>query len=57
MCNSIGIPQLFRKEYSRENQELIGYRIILIPSLKNYYEFVSALEKIVLNNLSFVTFQ
>ena len=47
MCNSIGIPQLFRKEYSRENQELIGYRIILIPSLKNYYEFVSALEKIV----------
>lgn len=57
MCNSIGIPQLFRKEYSRENQELIGYRIILIPSLKNYYEFVSALEKIVINNLSYDTFQ
>lgn len=57
MCNSIGIPKLFRKEYSRENQELIGYRIILIPSLKNYYEFVSALEKIVVNNLNYDTFQ
>lgn len=57
MCNSIGIPPLFRKEYSRENQDLIGYRIILIPSLKNYYEFVSALEKIVVNNLNYDTFQ
>lgn len=57
MCRSIGLPQLFCKEYSREQQELIGYRIILIPSLKNYYEFVSALEKIVVNNLNYDTFQ
>lgn len=57
MCNSIGIPPLFCKEYLRENNELIGYRIILIPTLKNYYEFVSALEKIVVNNLNFKTFQ
>ena len=57
MCASIGIPPLFCKEYSREHEELIGYRIILIPSLKNYYEFVSALEKIVVNNLNFKTFQ
>lgn len=57
MCNSIGIPKMFCKEYSRENQDLIGYRIILIPSLKNYYEFVSALEKIVVNNLNYDAFQ
>ena len=57
ICNSIGIPKMFCKEYSRENQDLIGYRIILIPSLKNYYEFVSALEKIVVNNLNYDTFQ
>ena len=57
MCSSIGIPPLFRNEFSRDNQELIGYRIILIPSLKNYYEFVSALEKIVVNNLNYDTFQ
>lgn len=40
-----------------DTQELIGYRIILIPSLKNYYEFVSALEKIAINNLNYKTFQ
>ena len=57
MCSSIGIPNLFRKEYSRDEHELLGYRIILIPSLKNYYEFVSALEKIVVNNLNHDAFQ
>ena len=57
MCHSIDLPPLFRKEYSREGQDLIGYRIILIPSLRNYYEFISALEKIVVNNLNYDTFQ
>lgn len=57
MCSDIGIPDLFRKEYSREDNELIGYRILLIPTLKNYYDFVSALEKIVINNLSFDIFK
>lgn len=57
MCNSIGIPALFCNEYSREENELVGYRTLLIPSLKNYYEFVSALEKIVVNNLNYKSFQ
>lgn len=57
MCDSIGLPKLFCNEYSRESQDLIGYRIVLIPSLRNYYEFVSALEKIVVNNLNYDTFQ
>ena len=57
MCDSIGLPPLFRKEYSREENQLIGYRILLIPSSKNYYEFVSALEKIVVHNLNYKLFQ
>ncbi len=57
MCQSIGLPKLFRKEYSREDQALMGYHIILIPSLRNYYEFVIALEKIVVNNLNYGMFQ
>ena len=57
MCNSIGLPPLFCNEYSREENQLIGYRTLLIPSSKNYYEFVSALEKIVVNNLNYKLFQ
>lgn len=57
LCQNIGIPQLFCNEYSMDTQELIGYRIILIPSLKNYYDFVSTLEKITINNLNYKTFQ
>lgn len=57
MCSSIGLPMLFRHEYSREEKELIGYRILLIPSSKNYYEYVSALEKIVIGNLNHKAFQ
>lgn len=57
MCCGMGLPQLFCNEYTRESQDLSGYRIILIPSLKNYYEFVSALEKIVVNNINYKTFQ
>lgn len=52
LCKNIGIPPMFNKEFSRDSQELIGYRIVLIPSLKNYYEFVSALEKIVIHNIN-----
>ena len=57
MCHSIGMPPLFRKEYCREDGNLIGYRTLLIPSLKNYYEFVSTLEKIVVDNLNYKAFQ
>lgn len=53
MCSSIGLPSLFNNEYLKENKELLGYRILLIPSLRNYYEFVSALEKICINNINY----
>ena len=57
MCKSIGLPPLFCNEYSREGNELIGYRTLLIPSLRNFYEFVNAVEKIVVNNLNYKSFQ
>lgn len=49
--------KFFRKEYSLESREVDGYRIILIPTLKNYYEFVGILEKIVVHNINYDTFQ
>ena len=57
MCDAIQLPKLFRNEYTRESKELIGYRIVLLPSLKNYYDFVEALEKLLVNNINYKTFQ
>lgn len=53
LCKNIGLPPLFKNEYSINDDELMGYKILLIPSKKNYYEFVTALEKLVVNNLNF----
>ena len=53
LSKNIGLPPLFKKEYSIHDDELMGYRILLIPSKKNYYEFVTALEKLLVNNLNY----
>ena len=34
-----------------------GYRNIFLPTLKNYYDFVLVLEKMVVHNISYKTFQ
>lgn len=57
LCKNIGLPPLFSKEYDMNENALIGYRILLIPSKKNYYEFVTALEKIVVNNINYKFFE
>lgn len=57
LCKNIGLPTLFSKEYNLNEDELIGYRILLIPSKKNYYEFVTALEKLVVNNINYSFFE
>lgn len=57
LCKNIGLPPLFSKEYDMNENELIGYRILLIPSKKNYYEFVTALEKIIVNNINYKFFE
>ena len=49
ICNCIGIHHIFVKIWDERPD---GYRSIIIPTKKNYYEFVEALEKIVANNIS-----
>ena len=56
LCKNIGLPPLFSKEYDMNENDLIGYRILLIPSKKNYFEFVTALEKIIINNINYKFF-
>ena len=34
-----------------------GYRNIFLPSLKNYYDFILVLEKMLVHNISYKTFQ
>jgi len=57
LCEIISLPPFFRKTYSRSSQELVGYRLLLVPSKKNYYDFVSSLEKIVISNINIEFFQ
>jgi len=57
-CKSMGIPKLFNKTYGTDYSEMPdGYRNILLPTLKNYYDFVLVLEKMIVHNLSYKTFQ
>jgi hypothetical protein len=57
-CDKIGLPKLFNKTYGTHFSEMPeGYRNILLPTLKNYYDFVLVLEKMVVHNISFKTFQ
>lgn len=57
ICDSIGIHQIFTKTWSvSECERPDDYRLILIPTRKNYYDFVNVLEKIVVNNISSKSF-
>jgi len=57
-CARIGIPTLFNKTFGIQYFEMPeGYRNILLPTLKNFYDFVLVLEKMVIHNLSIKTFQ
>lgn len=57
-CEAMEIPKLFNKTFGTHYTEVPeGYRNIFLPSLKNYYDFVLVLEKIVVHNISYKTFQ
>jgi hypothetical protein len=57
-CDHIGIPKLFNKTFGTHYSQMPeGFRNILLPTLKNYYEFILVLEKIVVHNISYKTFQ
>lgn len=57
-CEHMGIPKLFNKTFGTHYSEMPeGFRNILLPTLKNYYDFVLVLEKITVHNISYKTFQ
>lgn len=57
-CEYMGIPRLFNKTFGTHYSEMPdGYRNILLPTLKNYYDFILVLEKMTIHNLSYKTFQ
>ncbi len=57
-CEHMGIPKLFNKTFGIHYSEMPeGFRNILLPTLKNYYDFVLVLEKIIVHNISYKTFQ
>lgn len=52
MCEKMGIPHLFNKIYKPHTFEKPeDYRIMFLPTLKNYYSFILALEKIIVHNI------
>lgn len=54
ICDAIGINHIFSQTWSGEDywNRPDGYRTILFPTRKNYYDFVNVLEKITCNNIS-----
>lgn len=57
-CECMGIPKLFNKTFGTDYSQIPdGFRNILLPTLKNYYDFVLVLEKIVVHNISYKIFQ
>ena len=57
-CEAIGLPPLFLHVYrTSHNERPDGYGNILLPTLKNYYDFVLVLEKLLVHNISIKTFQ
>lgn len=58
ICDAIGINHIFSQTWSGEDHwnRPDGYRTILFPTRKNYYDFVNVLEKITCNNISMKAF-
>ena len=57
ICNAIGIPALYNHTYGTHFTEMPeGFRNILLPTKKNYYDFVLVVEKLLVHNISYKTF-
>jgi len=59
MSKNMGLPPLFNNTISTRSlwTETPDYRNILVPTLKNYYRFVTALEKITVQSINVKFFQ
>ena len=57
LCASIGLPVFFRKTYDTNCREKpIDYSTLLFPTQKNYYDFILALEKLLVHNINIKVF-
>ena len=57
MCEAIGIPHMFNHTFSTDYYGMPeGYRNILLPTRKNYHDFVLVLEKMLVHNISYKAF-
>jgi len=61
MCQLIGLPKLFRREYARETRgdeddspldEPKGFGLLMVPTKKHFLEFALILDKIISENLN-----
>jgi hypothetical protein len=61
MCQLIGVPNLFRRDYSRETRsdegdtpldEPKGFGLLMVPTKKHFLEFAQVLDKIITENLN-----
>lgn len=56
MCDMMGLPHLFRHEYNAhsdyQNEKPGEYHVLLLPTKKCYYSFVSILEKMTVHNIN-----
>lgn len=57
MCENMKIPKLFKKTIEPHGHDKPeDYRMILLPTLKNYYAFILAMEKMIVHNINIKTF-
>lgn len=61
MCRLIGVPDLFRRDYSPQTRsenddspldEPKGFGLLMVPTKKNFLEFAQVLDKIIAENLN-----
>ena len=57
LCIAIGLPELFRETFGTYYTDRPdGFTTLLLPTKKNYYDFVSVLEKLLVHNINIKTF-
>lgn len=56
MCQLIELPNLFRRDYSRDSLDGVegpkGFGLLLVPTKKHFLEFAQTLDKIISENLN-----
>lgn len=56
MCQKMHVPKLYKEEFDINDDRIKDYRIIFLPTLKNYWDFLLVIEKMFVNNINTETF-